>query len=100
MLFEGCFGRASLTYAAFTNSSFFFAPPRQIGAPESCMRALKTRVHVAMAGAPAAKRPAGLAFRGVDVHQECIGEVRIEAFWSVLARNQASRKPLLCRTIQ
>jgi hypothetical protein len=64
MLFEGCFGRASLTYAAFTSSSFFFAPPRQIGAPESCMRALKTRVHVAMAGAPAAKRPAGLAFRG------------------------------------
>ena len=80
MLFEGCSSRASLTYAAFTSSSFFFAPSRQIGVPESCVRALKTRVHVAVAAAPAAKRPAEWAFRGVDVHQECIGEVRIGPF--------------------
>ena len=68
MLFEGCSGRASLTYAAFTSSSFFFAPPRQIGVPESCMRALKTRVHVAVAAAP----PQSVLRNGLSERSTCI----------------------------
>ena len=40
------------------------------------------------------------AVRAAFVHQECIRAVRFGSFWSVSVRNQASRKPLLYRTIR